>query len=67
VGARYDGCAACEGHHIRAVAEDPALTIHLVGVAIVASTWADELCTTNSGIGGVSSPFEIDAFLSYFR
>jgi hypothetical protein len=36
-------------------------------VAVVSSTWADELCTTNGGIGGVSTPFEIDAFLSYFR
>jgi len=36
-------------------------------VAVVLSTWADELCTTNGGIGGISSPFEIDAFLAYFR
>jgi hypothetical protein len=36
-------------------------------MAIIISTWADELCTTNGGIGGQTSPFQIDAFLAYFR
>jgi hypothetical protein len=35
VAARYDGCAPCETQHTKAVADDPALTTHLVGVALL--------------------------------